>query len=169
MPLIDTASLVFLPQYRFFSVRDYGMYEKPGASEALEAAHTDAIAAGDAEIFVVCAQEDLEIRLTVSLYDEPVAPDCAGWDGTLRFTLPFPTGVLHAGDAFGNVINMNLPDTGRYVVVLQHAARDEAAMTLQREWPAVAALEYERRREVLDRWAGLERYRVTAHPDIDAS
>ena len=167
MPLIDSASLVFIPEYRFFSVRDYDMYEKSGAREALEAAHTTAVAAGDGEIFVVCAQDELKICLTVSLYDEPVRADRAGWDDTLRFSLPFPTGVLHAGDAFGNVVNMNMPDTGRYVVVLQHAGREEAAETSRREWPAASELGYEQMRDVLDQWAGLERYQVTIYPDID--
>jgi len=164
MSCLDTASLVFIPNYQFFSVRDYDMYERPGATEALIAAHKTIVAAGDCEVFVVCAQDLLKVGLTVSLYDAPVGVDPTGWDSTRRFTLPFPTGVLHAGDGFGNVINLELPHTGSYAVILQYSGRDEAAATLLREWPVAAALPLDQTREVLDRWAGLERYQITVFP-----
>jgi hypothetical protein len=104
------------------------------------------------------------MRLTVSLYDEQVDVNRTGCDDTRRFSLLFPTGVLHAGDAFGNVINLDFPETGTYTVVLRPRRTREAAATFRREWPGAAELPVDQAREVLDRWAGIERYQVTVFP-----
>ena len=163
--LLANDHLVFIPDYRFFSVRDYDMFEKPGAPQALAAAHSDIVAANEYEIFVVCAQDQLKIELTVELHDRPVTSDMEAWDGSARFTIPFPTANLHAGDAFGNVINIALPSDGTYTVQVQYAGRDDAMRALQQVQPQATELQGDEARDVFDQWAGVEKYRVTLFPD----
>lgn len=167
MTLTTTESLVFIPDYRFFSVRDYNMYEQPGAADALTAAYQQIMASNGYESFVVCAQDQVKIRLTVDLHDQPTPPDTVQWDGEpAQFSLPFPSATLHAGDAFGNAITMPLPAEGRYTVIIQHAGRDEATRALAQVWPDAAQLPLDDARDLLDRWAGVERYRVTVFPEL---
>lgn len=78
MALVETANLVFGPDYQFFSIRDYDMYDKPGAPEALKTANTNAVAGSKHEVFVVCAQDVLKISITVLLYDDRLEVDTAG-------------------------------------------------------------------------------------------
>ncbi|MEU8238921.1 hypothetical protein AB0C07_11795 [Actinoplanes missouriensis] len=159
MPLA-TQSLMFIPDYRFFSVRDYSAVDQPGASEALSAAHRDIIAASDYEIFVVCAQDQLKIDVSVTVDDDLTSLDRHG-DGTVRFTIPFPTAQLHAGDAFGNAITMDLPRAGAYSVTIEHTGRERAREILSELLPHTADLHGDELRDVLNQWAGTERYQVT--------
>ena len=158
--LLATESLKFIPDYRFFSVRDYSTVDQSGAAEALAAAHQQIIAASEYEIFVICAQDQLKIDLTVLVHDAPVPnADTAG-----PYTIPFPTATLHAGDAFGNALTMDLPDDGIYTVMIEHAGREEAARILREAWPQTVDLHGDDLRAVFDQWAGTERYRVTLFP-----
>lgn len=148
--------------YRFFSVRDYGAVELPGASEALSAAHRSVTAASEHEIFVVCAQDQLKIDLSVTVHDGPATYDGRG-AGMARYTLPFPTARLHAGDAFGNAITMDLPEDGTYTVIIEHTGRERAQQILSEVLPQTTDLHGEEMRQFLDQWDGIERYRINLY------
>jgi hypothetical protein len=164
MTLVATRELIFTPSYKLFSIRDYGMVDQPGAGDARTTAYRDVVGSSECEIFIVCAQDQLKVRLTVAIHDEPSTVQREPWQDTRRFILPFPTAHLHAGDEFGNVINLNLPVTGPWAVTVQYRGRSEAVETLKRIWPQAAALPLPQTMEELEKYAAIEEYAITLFP-----
>jgi hypothetical protein len=164
MALIDSKTLVFLPDHQSFAIRDYEMYDQPGQPEAIAEAAKHAVSASAYGIFVSCAQDSLKINLTVSVYDEPVRAD-GTWERQDTFTVPFPTARLYAGDGFGHAIEVTLPHNGVYTVTLRCSGRDQATIRLRDVLPLAVQMPAEPMRQYLDQWAGLENYDVIVFPE----
>lgn len=164
MSIVETREIVFAPSYRLISVRDYHLAGRPGGNAARAAAYRDIVGASEYEVFVVCAQDQLKVRLAVTVHDEPVAADRGPGADSWRFVLPFPNGYLHAGDEFGTVVNLNLPVGGPWTVIVRHRGRAEAVDALDRVWPHVAALPLPETMKVLDVYSAIEEYQIALFP-----
>ncbi|RJQ76652.1 hypothetical protein D5S17_17465 [Pseudonocardiaceae bacterium YIM PH 21723] len=145
---------LYCPDYRIITLRDRECDAGSGIDEALDRARRDVAASTGYELVILCEQDELPVSTTVRMWEKEPSLE----DGVLRFELECPTGELVLGSPTGEAYALGLPaGPGRYAVAVTYSGREEARDRAQQY---IRRLDDEDIDELVESWAGTERYQV---------
>lgn len=161
-------TLSLRPEYNMIIVRDVTpMKDEDAVDEAAIRSGTKIAAATSEAVLIHSAQRIIPVYLIVKAYSRPRAvDDGAGWEGSFKFDIGFPSGRVHFGDLFHRADSMELPGgPGEYTVAVHYTGREAADQAVTEIYSRPNS---EDRDLEIERRAGMERYLVVLSPRASA-
>lgn len=169
LPGMETSIVHLLtPFYSMISVNDPEHYADPEAAHIIKQARDSVVAATAHTVLIVTAQDLLQVQLDLQVWNgTPPFRVEQGWSRSATHTIECPSGGLSVvpttGSGFGSGPLPAGPDNYRIEVLWR--GREGAEVRARETRQMMVDMSAEDAQQVVDRFAGLEKYRIRVWPD----
>jgi hypothetical protein len=159
----------FTPAKGLLLVRDQLHYDDAAGSQLIDEAYRNVVGSGRQTLYIKCATDLLKVDVELQVWDtRPSAGVGAGWSRpTTPAAIEFPSAELVIGDSFGAGFGTAPLPTGEgaYQIEVLWRGREGASVRAAEVLRLIATMSPDDEQRTIDRYAGLEKYRIRLWPD----